>query len=37
MKSPTKRIFYHFDVYAFYLTPFWLYFGIVGTVGGSFC
>ena len=37
MKSPTKRIFYHFGVYALYLAPFWLHFGIVGTVGGSFC
>ena len=34
MKSPTKRLFYHFSVYALYLAPFWLHFGIVGTVGG---
>ena len=33
MKSPTKRIFYHFGSDALYLAPFWLHFGIVGTVG----
>jgi len=36
MKSPTKRIFYHFGSDALYLAPFWLHFGIVGTVGDCF-
>ena len=37
MKSPTKRVFYHFGVYTLYLgttwAPFWLHFDITDTVG----
>ena len=36
MKSPTKRIFYHFGAYTLYLgtiwAPFWLHFDITDTV-----